>query len=159
MIDKEKLTKEYEKEFEKFQKELGFEASMEDLESQFKIKDYIFETGYLREDLCVHITSRIIDYYRNWSNYLNNLLMPNPGFMPHQNEAKLFSSEKDRKEIWEMLEICMKYSSEYSLMFLKEDKNMQKNFIDNSLKDWKNSLKPFLIKVMSKVNDAWEKGR
>jgi hypothetical protein len=157
MTDKEKLIKEYEKEFEDLKKELGFEVSMEELEEEFYIKDYILEIDYIRENLSMQIASRIIDYYRNWSNYLNNILIPNPGFIPHQTEAKLFSSDKDRKQVWEMLELCMKYSSQYSLMFLSKDKKMQKEFIDNSFKDWKNILRPFLKESMSKVYEAWRK--
>lgn len=157
MTDKDKLIKEYEKDFEGLKKKLGFNLTIEDLESEFYIKDYILEMGYVRENLSMQITSRIVDYYRNWSNYLNNLLMPNPGFMPHQTEAKLFNSEKERNKVWEMLKLCMKYSSEYSLMFLDKDEEMQKNFIENSFKEWKDVLRPFLKKAIAKVYDAWRK--
>jgi len=159
MIDKEKLIKEYEKEFEKLKKELNFNPNLEDLESEFYIKDYILETGYIRENLSMQITSRIVDYYRHWSNFFNNLLMPNPGFIPHQTEAKLFNADTDRKNIWEMMVLCMKYSSEYSLMFLDKNKEMQKEFLNNSFKDWKEILKPFLSEILSRINDAWKKSR
>ena len=156
-MEKEKILKEYEEEFEKLKKVIGFKANLEDLESEFYIKDYILEMGHVRTNLIMQITSRIVDYFRNWANFLNTILIPNPGFMPSQTEAKIFSSEDDRKDIWKMLRLCMDYSSKYSLMFVSKDMKMQKDFIDDSLEDWKNILRPFIKKVMLKINDAWEK--
>ena len=156
MLDKKKLEKELEEEFKKFQKELGFKTTFEELEEEFSIKDHIYDVGYIRENFAMQMSMNIVDFFRNWMGYLNGLLMPNASFIPNQNEAKLFSSEKDKKEIWEILKIMMIYSNMYSLMFLKKDKKMQADFIDGAYKDWKNVVRPFIGKAMQRTYDGWK---
>lgn len=157
MENKEELLKEFERAFSNLKKKLGFKVSLDELDSEFHVIDYVLETGHVRKEVSMQIASRIVDHFRNWANYLNSLLIPNPGFMANQTESKLFSEEKDRKEIWEMIRLCMMYSSKYSLMFLEKNLDMQRDFIDGSLRDYKSILAPFLKDVMKKVYDAWEK--
>ena len=154
-MDKGKILKEFESDFEDLRSRLNFETSIEDLESEFYFKDYVLDMGYVRENLCMQVTSRIVDYFRNWSGYLNSLIMPNSGSYANQTEAKLFNSEKDKKEMWSIIKICMRFSSMYSLMFLKRDEAMQSRFIDETYDSWKNVVRPYMSKVMERVYVAW----
>lgn len=159
MIDKEKLKKEYENNFEKLKNELGFNVSLEDLEKEFFIFDSICEQGFLRDSLEVQICSRIVDYFRNWAGYLNNLLFPSSGNYSNQVESKLFSSEADKKEMWEIIKICMDFSSMYSFMFLSQDKNKVSRFIDDSFEVWSKKVRPYMVRIIGRVNLAWKENK
>ncbi|MFA5952991.1 MAG: hypothetical protein WC812_00185 [Candidatus Pacearchaeota archaeon] len=155
-MEKNNLLKDFEREFEKFKKEYKFKASFEELEKEFSIKDFVLEEGFVREDFSISICLRIVDHFRNWAGYLNNLLLPNPSFMVSSTEAKLFNSEKDRKEIWEVIKKCMYFSSKHSLITLNKDDKIQAEFIDEALNSWKNYVKPFVKKTMQRIFDAWK---
>lgn len=156
MIDKEFLMKEFDKKFSELKLDLGFRVSFEELENEFFLRDAILEAGYVKENFKSQVASRIIEYFRNWAAYLNNLLTPQPVYV-NQLESKIFSSEKDKKEIWEMIKVCMKFSSMYSSMFLNRDKVMQKEFFDSSYEIWVNFIRPKMGKIIERVYRAWEK--
>lgn len=153
-MDKEKVIKEFKSDFDDLRSRLGFSVSFEDLESEFFILDYVLEMGFVRENLVMQITSRIIDYFRNWSGYLNGVLVPSGNFVS-QTEAKLFNSEIDKKEMWNIIKVCMKFSSMYSFMFLSRDEALQAKFIDETYLSWKDVIRPYISKVMGKVYLAW----
>lgn len=157
MLDKDKLLKEFEKEFEIYKKELGFEASFDELEEEFHLKDYVLQIGFVGVDIGAQIRSRIIEYFRDWLSYLNNLLIPNPGFMGSQTEAKLFNSEEDKKRIWSLIQLGMKMSSYHSYAGLSKGEEAQKNFIDESLKVWRNKFRPGISEIMKRVYEGWSK--
>lgn len=148
--------KEFDKKFSELKMDLGFEVSLEELESEFFLKDSVLEDGFIKENFKSQIASRIIEYFRNWAAYLNNLLTPQPVYVS-QLESKIFSSEKDKKEIWGMIKICMKFSSMYSSMFLNRDKVMQKEFFDSSYKVWVDFIRPNMGIIIERVHRAWEK--
>ncbi|MDA3836822.1 MAG: hypothetical protein PF542_04320 [Nanoarchaeota archaeon] len=156
-MDKVKLLKEYETAFIALQKEYGFVTPISELEEIFMMRDHILETGYVRENFSAQVSSRIVDYFRNWAGYLNAILVPNPQSFVNQTESKLFSSEEDKQEMWKIVKICMRYSSGFSLMLLSRDKKMQAEFIDTAYNSWKNDVKPFMIDTMQRVHSAWNK--
>jgi hypothetical protein len=155
-MDKKGVLKEFDSEFKELQKKLGFSTSLEELENEFSIKDYVLEMGYVRENFIMQVTSRIIDYFRNWAGYLNSLLVPNPQSYPNQTESKLFNAEEDRKKMWDIVKVCMEFSSMYSFMFLSKDEKLQGEFIDKAYNSWKNIVRPYMSEVMSKVHSGWK---
>lgn len=154
-MDKKNILKEFENDFKDMQKEYGFSVSLEELEEEFSLKDYILEAGYVREKLIVQVNSLIVDYFRNWASYLNSLMVPNSQSYPNQTESKLFQLEEDRKKMWEMVKECMKFSSMYSFSFLSKDKILQSKFIDEAYLSWVTKLRPYMSEVMKKVYSAW----
>lgn len=157
MTDKKQILKELEHDFENLKKEIGFSASFEGLDSAFSIKDAILSTDFVSEDLSRQICSRISETFYNWMNYLNNLILPNPSFMPSQTESKLFSSKEDKDLIWNLIQGAMKFVSKNSLDVIVKDKNLQKELIDGSLNYWKNEFSAKVQKIMQKVHDSWNK--
>lgn len=155
MIDKKHLLRELEEKFKEVQKELGFETSFEDLDSVFFIQDSILSSGFVSDNFSRQLCSRIVDTYNNWNNYLNNLLMPNPGFLPFQTEAKIFSSEEDKQMIWDLIKNAIRLTSMNSLVIVNKDKILEKKFIDESYNYWKSNFQPCIEKIMKRVHEAW----
>ena len=153
---KKELLQELDEAFEKLKKD-GLSVSREDIEKYFYLSDAVLSAGFVAMNLERQISSRIMEYYNNWHNYLNNLLSPNPSFMAGQTEFKLFSSEEDRKEIWRLIEVSMAFSSQNSLNGLNNDKKLSINFIEESTKVWREDFSQFLDKILKRVNDAWKK--
>ncbi len=154
-INKEELKKEFEWRFEEFKKESGLKLTLNELEEEFNLYDSVFEQGFVRENFFPQLGSKIVDYFRIWNNYLNSLIFPSPNNYLNQVEFKIFNSEKDKKEIWEVIKICMNVSTKYSLVLLEKDIDSQSKFIEDSFYAWKNSVKPFLIKLIKKTNSSW----
>jgi len=157
MIDKKKLSKEIEEGFEKLKGELGIQTSLEDLDSEFLIKDLIFSTGFVSENFLRQVYSRMTEYYRDWHGYLNNILLPNPSYLAGQTESKLFQSEEDKKKLWNLIKLSMKFSSASSLNALEQDKKKEAQFIDESYNSWIKDFKPGLLYILTKVSEAWDK--
>jgi hypothetical protein len=157
MIDKKDLLKELEKKFEETKEDLGFQASLEGLDSVFFIKDFILSSGFVSEDFSRQLCSRIIDTYRGWSSYFHELLMPSSGNMFAQTESKLLSSKEDRENLWKISKKLMDFSSMHSLIGLKKDKVLEAKFIDETYNYWNEVLNEELIKIFEKVNENWKK--
>lgn len=157
MIDKKELLKELEKSFEEAKKEIGFTPTLDQIEDEFSIKDAILSTGFVSEQFSRQLCSRIIEHYRDWHGYLNNLLLPNPSFFAGQTEAKLFNSNDDRKKIWHLVTLSMRFSSLNSIVGLNGDKTKEKEFVDHAYDSWVNVFKPGLLYLLDKVNEGWNK--
>ncbi len=157
MIDKKKLSKEIEEEFENFKEKLGIQVGFEELNSEFLIRDSVFSTGFVSENFLRQIYSRMVDYYRDWYAYLNNLLLPNPSYLAGQTESKLFQSKEDKKKIWNLIKISMKFSSASSLNALEYDEKREAQLIDEAYNSWIKDFKPNLLYVLRKVSEAWNR--
>lgn len=156
-MDKKEILKELEKKFDEAKKEIGFNPSFEELEKEFSITDMVLSNGFVSENFSRQLCSRIAEFYRDWHGYLNNLLLPNPSYYAGQTEAKIFSSEEDKKKIWKLVESSMKFSSMHSLAGLTQDKEKEKEFINESYLEWINNFKPGIIYLMNKVYEGWKK--
>ncbi|MFH1608131.1 MAG: hypothetical protein ABIA78_03280 [archaeon] len=150
------LLKELEKKFEKMKNELGFKASLDELERIFYIKDDILKDGYVSEALSRQICHRIVDTYGSWANYLHSIIMPNPQNILNMSEAKIFSQE-EKKEVTELMKNAMQISSNNSLIGLNKDKVAEAKFIDYAVEFWDSEFGPKLIKIMKKIKEEWEK--
>ena len=156
-MEKKELLKELEKKFGESKKELNFKPSFEELENEFALNDFILSSDFVSENFSRQLCSRIVEHYREWHGYLNNLLLPNPSYYAGQTESKLLNSEDDRQKIWTLIKISMKFSSMHSLLALKHDKKLETDFINESYSSWINLFKPGLIYVMAKLNEGWKK--
>lgn len=156
MREKEELLKNLEESFEKLKKDLKFNANFEDLENSFLIRDFILEEGYVAESFFVQLSARIAAFYGEWLRYLNGLLVPTSEFLASQTEIKLFNSEEDKKAVWELIKIGMKFANMRVLLTMQEDKKMQAEFIDESLKSWNSSFKPGVSDLVRRAYSAWK---
>ena len=148
---KNELVKEFEEKFSLMKKELGFKASLDELDGIFFIKDFVLEKKFVSEKLSRMVCGRILDLYGSWINYLHGLIMPNPNYLPGVTESQMFD---DKDEIMKMLEKIMALVSMNTLVGLTKDRKMESKFIDDSVKLWK-ELNPKLIKILEKVNKNW----
>ena len=157
MVDKKELLKELEKKFAEAKKEIGFSPEFENIEKEFSIKDMVLSAGFVSDDFSRQLSAQIVNHFRDWHGYLNNLLLPNPSFYAGQTEAKLFNSESERKKIWNLVTLSMKFSSMHSVAGLTEDKTKEKEFIDEAYTSWINVFKPGILEIMEKVYGGWKK--
>ena len=151
-----KLLKELEEKFQEMKKELGLKISLEEIDKIFFIKDSVLNDGFVSERLSRQICSRISHTYGSWVNYLNGLLMPNPGYMPLQIESKPFSSKEEREKVWELIRKAMELMSRNSLIGLIKDKKQEAKFIEDSVNFWNKEIKDELIRIMTKTHEQWE---
>ncbi|MEA3414107.1 MAG: hypothetical protein U9Q99_01095 [Nanoarchaeota archaeon] len=155
MIEKDKLLLELKEAFEKTKQELGFRATFEEIDEAFNLKDSILSTEFISPNFTRQLCSRIVENYMGWYNYLNGLLIPSPSYMASQTESKIFSSEEERKNIWNLIKKIMNFSTTHSLLGFSKNKQLEANFIDESLRYWVSIFQPNLIKVLTKVNEGW----
>lgn len=157
MIDKKQIVRELEEKFENSKKEIGFQTSLDELDSIFFIKDSVLSNGFVSDNFSRQMCARIADVYGNWINYLNNLLISNPNFLVFQTEYKLFSSEEDRKFLWSLIKGAMKFTSLNNLISANRNKLLEKDFIDESYHFWKDSFGGSIEKITQKIYNAWRK--
>ncbi len=157
MIDKKELIKEVEKEFNRVKEELGFEATLEELEDAFKIFDGVVSSEFVSTSFSRQLCARILDNYMGWHSYLNGVLVPNSGFLASQTEANLFNNQEDREMIWKMIKKTMEYSTTHSLIGLTKNKELEAQFIDDTLNYWKEVFSPNLKMILLRANEAWKK--
>lgn len=155
-MEKKELLKELEKKFDEAKNGLGFQATFEELENVFFLKDAILSENFVSENFSRQLCSRISDTFLNWHNYLHSLLMPNPSHMTNQTESKLFNTEVERKEIWESLKKIMYLASLNSLAGISKDKKLEAQFIDESLDFWKTNFSLKMTEILRKVNGGWK---
>lgn len=155
-MNKKEVLSEFNVELKKFQKEIGFSVSLEDLEKEFFIEDSVLMTGFVKSDLFNQVGFAIVESFRAWAMYFNGLLMPNPQNILMQTESKLFNSKEERGKIWEIVTECMKFSNLYSFSSISEDKNLKKEFIDSAYYSWTKIIKPFVCEVLGKIYHSWE---
>jgi hypothetical protein len=155
-MDKKELIKDIEKKFEQLKKELKFNATLEDLDKMFSIKDGILKDEFVSENFARQVCYRIVETYMGWNEYLHSIIMPNPQNILNMSESKIFSQE-EKKEIVELMKKIMEINSQNSLMGLTKDKEAEAKFIDNALKFWEMEFKPKIVAIMQKINQEWGK--
>jgi hypothetical protein len=151
----DELIKEFEEEFAKMQKRLGFKSSLEELDSIFFMRDFIHKEGYVSSQLSRMVCSRIISTFTNWEGYFHALIVPNPNSMPNVEENK-FADEADKKEMLKLMTKIRELNTRNTVIGLEKDEKAEAKFIDDSVKLW-NENKKFLIGIMKKMNAGWAK--
>lgn len=148
------LMQELEKEFGVMKKDLGFKATLEELDSIFFLRDFIGEHKFVSSSLSRMVCARIVNTLNSWANYLHGIIMPHPQNMFSGTETKMFS-EDDKKELYPLLDQIMELSSRNGLIGLTKNKTEEAKFIDDAVNFWKSQLKPKLIELMTTVNKKW----
>lgn len=156
MKDKEKILQELEIKFEELKKKLNLKINFEEFDSIFSISDGVLFDGFVGKKFSRQICSKISERFVNWANYLNSLILPNSGSLPNQTEAKLFSSEEDKRKIWGIIKNLMKFNSMNSLIAIKKDTSLEKDFIDGSCKFWVDEFVPFIEDILERIYNAWK---
>ncbi len=157
MMDKKHLIKEMEEEFEKAKKELNFNTTFEEFNSEFKLQDSVLSVEFVSQNFSRQLCSRILDNYLHWNSYLNGLLMPTQGYLASQTEANLFNEKEDKELVWKLIKKIMALSSEHSVIGLTKDKGREAKFIDDAFVYWKEVFSPSIVKILEKVNEGWAK--
>ena len=155
-MDKEKIIADLHKEFNKTKSELGFSATLEEIDKIFFITDYVLEQGFVSPDFSRQLCHRIADLFAGWNNYLHGLIMPNPGYLINIAESNTLK-ESERKEINKLMSETMVLISTNTLVGLTKDKKEEAKMIDDSVKFWNHTYKPKLIEIMSKIQENWKK--
>ncbi len=148
------LFAEFNDEFEKLRKELGFKASLSELDEIFSLTDFILKFRFVPTNLSYQIRYRIVEYYNSSAGYLHSLLMPNPQNLVNLNESKLFNSD-EKKLIGDLFAECMHLNSRNTLINLNPNKKEEGKLIDDAVKFWKGKFKPESEKIFRKVNKYW----
>lgn len=156
MNEKEELLRELKEKFDESKKEIGFKPSFEELEESFSITDSVLSIGFVSDNFSRQLCSRIVDYFRDWHGYLNNLLIPSSSYYASQTESKLFQLEDDKKKIWELIKVSMKFSSMHSFIGVRKNKSLEKEFIDGAYESWNNFFKGELSEILEKVYLNWK---
>ena len=146
------LLDQFEKEFKKMREELGFSASLDELDTVFHLRDFIQQVGFVSTSLDRMLSGRIRDTFSSWIGYLHGLAMPNPGYMPAAEEASLF--ENQREEIFVLMRKYIALSNENAIIGLEQDKKRQAEFFDEALALW-NETKPQLLKYLQRTHTHW----
>ena len=155
-MDNSQMLKELESEFQKMKKELGFKATLDELDSAFFIKDAILGEGFVSNYLSRQICSRIANTYMNWNNYLHGLVFTNPGNMMLMTESRMFN-DAEKKRISALISETMGLVSKNTLVGITKDKKEEAEFIDNAWEFWNKTFRREIENVMKKVHDGWMK--
>ena len=156
MASKEELMKQLKEKFDACKRELEFKSSFEELDEMFHISDGVLDAGFVSDRFSRQLCSRIVDNYMNWTNYLHGLIMPNPQSMINMHESKMFSDSDLRKKIMKTITQAMALVSTNTKAGLTKDKKAEAEFIDESIKFWKENFKPEITKIIEKVNSDWK---
>jgi hypothetical protein len=149
------VIKDFEKQFEKLKKEIGFKPTLKELDEVFYISDFISKEGYVSTSPFKQICRRIIDVYGVWLQYLHGLLMPNPGNIVNMAEAQSFN-EEEKEKMNKLIERMMIISTNYNLVVLNMDTKQAKELIDEAYSFWKTELNSELTKFMEKTGGLWK---
>lgn len=152
-MDYDKLIERFEKEFEEMKKGLGFKSTLAELDRIFFLKDYIATSGFVSNKLSRMVSSRLKDLFMMWYNYLHALVMPNPSSLLVMTESSFFSDE-EKQGIIQLMSRITAHISENTLIGLTKDKKAEADYIDNSVKLWK-EIKPSLVRIMKHARDSW----
>jgi hypothetical protein len=155
MADDELITV-FEEEFAKMQKRLGFKSTLDELDKAFYIRDFMMKEGFISNRLSRMVLSRIISTFGIWEGYFHAIIVPNPNSMPNVEESKL-ATEEDKKEMLKIMSQIRELNTRNTILGLEEDDKGESKLFDDSMQLW-NTTKPFLTKIMKKMNAGWVKG-
>lgn len=153
-IEKEELMQELSEEFEKIKKELGFKATLEELEEIFFIKDYVLQIRFISTSLSRLITWRIRELLDSWINQIHAWIIPNPSSMILMSESQLLT-EQEKQSLTKMMNKFREFTSRNTVIGLTKNKKEEAKYIDDSINLW-NENKEELIKTMQKIQNYWE---
>lgn len=154
-MSNEEIYEEMEKAFTKTKKELGFKATLEELDEIFFLKDDAGSNGFISENYNRQLCHRMTDTFFSWYNYFHSIVMPNPQSIVNMTENQAFN-EEEQQEIGILMNKIMTFIKKNQIAGITKDKQLEAEFIDESLAFWKNELKDKIAKYLIKVNKTWE---
>lgn len=155
MKDKQSLLRELEEKFQEIRKDLNLKSTFEDLDSAFFIKDAILYADFVSENFSRQICSRIMDTYIGWTNYLHNLVIPNPGNILQLTESQFFN-EEDKQEILNLMTKINALISKNLLNGLTKNKFEEAKFVDASFNFWQKEFRPAMITTIERITVGWK---
>ncbi len=153
-MDKKELLKEFEAEFETMRAELGFSATLDELDDVFFLRDFIMGAGFLSTKLSRMLTGRMKDTINQWNSYFHALVMPNPSNMINLTESKMFS-EEEKKAMIPYMNHIIELASRNTLIGLTKNKKAEAKWFDDCLAFWNDTFKEEAIRIMKKTNSSW----
>lgn len=150
---KEELLNELDGKFAVMKKELGFKASLEELDGIFFLRDLVLKEGFVSGQVSRMLCSRIVDMYMSWANYLHGFIIPNSGSMINLTESQIFN-DAEKAVILSTFNKILALVSANTLNGLTKDKKAEARFVDDSVSLW-NELNPKLQQIIKRVNTAW----
>ncbi|MEM3074399.1 MAG: hypothetical protein QW727_00425 [Candidatus Pacearchaeota archaeon] len=155
MTEKKHIIKEFEQEFTKLKKNLGFKADFETLDKEFFLSDAILDKGFVSKNLSSQIRGRIVEVIISMDNYLHSLIMPNPQNLFNINESKALN-DNDKKEVTKIMSRAAYFVAKNAGLRFADDKKEEGKFIDEVSNFWHNKYKPFMKKILEKIEERWK---
>ena len=156
VVNKKELLLELENEFNSWKKKTGFDASLEQLDEIFFIKDYILASRFVSPKISRMICGRIRDSFNGWIQQIHTWLIPAPYSIISTSESQLFN-DKEKEELNVLLREFMAFVSQNIIIGLTKDKKKEAEFVDASILIWKKHLSS-LIKYSEKIQLYWKSG-
>lgn len=155
-MKQDELVNQFEEEFKAMKKELGIKPSLEDYDNIFFLRDLVMKEGFVSKHLSRWTCMRIMETYMSWVNYLHNIMNPNPSYLIGMNESQAFR-DKEIKGIGDLIGEIMILVSKNMLVGITKDRVNEKEFLDDSVTFWNETLAPKLKIILAKVNNKWAK--
>lgn len=146
-MKQDKIAQKLNESFAQYKEKVQLKISFEELEQMLFLKDLMFERGYVPEDLGVTIRGRAMDLYNSWYGYMHGIFFPNPQSIPMQMEMQFFSDEY-KQELNKLMHKTMHYLKWSYLLGLKQDKQEEARFIEETYDFWIKTLKPKMASMM-----------
>ncbi|MBD3319282.1 hypothetical protein GF342_05230 [Candidatus Woesearchaeota archaeon] len=139
-----------------YRKRTALKASFEELEEIFFLRDFVQQEGYVSSRLGRTLTRRVANLFWNWNNYLHNLIMPNPSSMIMVSESQMLS-EQEKADIIHVMNTIMDHVTVNTLLGLEPDEKKEAQWIDESVKFWREVVSPQMHTVVQKIGEQWHK--
>ena len=156
MINKKELLDELEEEFGKMRKEMNLEITLDELDDVCFVRNHVLSSGFVPFDFFRFLCHRVNDIIlNNWINFLHELIMPNPNSLVSMAYSKVFDKE-DKENIANLLKDVVNLNTTHLFSGLKNDRELKREHLLNTLLFWKNRLKPELIGIAEKIKGSSE---
>lgn len=149
------LLPEFEEAFSAMRKELGFKATLDELDPIFFLRDQAVQQGAVAPRLDRWTCHRIAETFWSWNHFLHRLVMPNPGSMFETTESGDFDSER-QPEVIDLMTKIMAFLSRNTLLGVTQDIGGQASFIDDALTLWLD-VRPRFEHYTRQVADNWDR--
>ncbi len=155
MVDKERLINELKEKFEETKKELGFSASLEEINNVFYVEDAIISEGYVSNNFDRQLCSRMVTTFYSWMNELHAWFMPPPGNVIVHTEVKGLD-EKDKETVKYLIKKGMYFYRADKINGINHDKKAMGLLVDQMVSEGKDFFDKLKI-ILEKSRDVWKK--
>lgn len=154
MINKRELLGELEEEFGKMREEMNLEINFDELDEVCFVRNHVLSSGFVPFDFFRFLCHRVNDtLLNNWINFLHELIMPNPNSLVSMAYSKVFD-KGDKESIAGLLKDAVNLNMVHLSSNLKNDVEMKKKHLLNTISFWQDRLKPELIGIAEKIKGS-----